>query len=137
MSRLIACLDFYHQELTVSQCVLQIQQFQKGPGVFSQSLKLDDATERLFQEFVVLNFSQLVKTPLSCMVCEARLSRVCSRRSVFCPWCWCKDSIDAVAPPYRGARSHTRVEWRGWRIGEGSTCTADFVHLYKTNRPGR
>jgi len=65
MTRLIAGLDFHNQELTVGQCVLQSQQLQKGLGVFSVSLKMNDATQRIFQKFFVLNFSQLVKAPLS------------------------------------------------------------------------
>ena len=51
--------------LAVDQCLLQSQQLQKAPGVFSKRLKMDDATQRLFQKFFVLNFSQLVKAPLA------------------------------------------------------------------------
>jgi len=53
MTRLIAGLDFHHQELTVGQCVLQSQQLQKGPGVFFVSLKMDaNFVFRLFNVFL-------------------------------------------------------------------------------------
>ena len=49
---------------------------------------------------------------------EVRLSRMCSCCSVPLAWFGCKYSIDAAAPPYRGARIRTRVEWRGWELKE-------------------
>ena len=78
---------------------------------------------KAFPETIRTSFFSALQGSLV-LLCEARLSSVCSLRSVFWPWCRCKESIDPVAPPCRVARIRTRVVWRGWRNGVAATCPA-------------
>ena len=108
MTRLIAWFDFHHQELAVNQCVFTCR---------SRSSKKVQAFVSKFWKWMMWpkgfsrNSSYLISQGSVVLACEAHLSRVCSRRGVFWPWCWCKDSIDVVALPYRGA--WIVFEWNG------------------------
>ena len=96
---------------------LQIQKLQKCPGVFSKVWKW-----MMWPKGFSRNSSYLISQGSVVLACEARLLRVCSRRSVFWPWCWGKDSIDVVALPYRGA-------WIafGWNGEDGASEWAQHV----------
>ena len=80
MTGRIAGLNFHNQELTVAQCLLHVPQPDNAPAVFLVSLKMDDASQRPFQTFFVINFFS-VRQGSFVSACEARISSICSRQS--------------------------------------------------------